>query len=563
MATYTTATFTGTSSTQTIGGTFGAWWVPFTNRATTSGNTLIAVVSYANNYAPTAYAANGWSVASSLTFGSNDSGATVFTKTATGSDTLSVYTQFNAATACLLIEVADAVSGTVTATNTKTSTFTPTANTDPPSVTFNSTGDAVVIPVRIGATTAVATAAPSGYSSFGSLAATRSISWAFKSMNGSSEDPGAFTSASTHWAAFSISVGAVPEPKVTWNPADKNAAITLSNNDLKANHASGGYHGVRGTIGRSTGLYYFEALVPSGNEGAVGISSASHSLSAPLGYGSTYGAGLYSDGKLWMNSTSTGTATFNDVRVGFLVNLNTRRLWVRGPTGSWHLGGDPSAGGTGVDISSLTGTLYPHATLYFVGDTTTIYGSKSTITLGLPVGATVWGMDAPATTTETIYADSVTLDFTSGTTTNLTNLAVDNTAVGLKNASGGPRTFRLGFPTPSKSLYGAQTITWKRRTNADNNSFQGTYRLDIVETGSNTVLATTNDLTNGNAGTVYSNAFTFDASVLSDATGAAFEAMIYTYNGSNSMDILYLEWNATVALPATSPRKAPRHSFLQ
>jgi hypothetical protein len=186
---------------------------------------------------------------------------------------------------------------------------------------------------------------------------------------------------------------------VTWNPADKNAAIVLSNSNVTAGRASGNtYAGVRGTTGYTSGTYYFEATVPGGPgaEGSVGLANAASSQSDPLGYGSSNGVGFYPDGNLY---TASGSASpggnYYGVRLGFLVNVTSRRLWIKNASGAWIVGGDP-ASSAGFDISGISGALYPMATIYFVEDTSTIYSEAGSITLGLPSSATLWG-DASGT----------------------------------------------------------------------------------------------------------------------------------------------------------------------
>jgi hypothetical protein len=184
----------------------------------------------------------------------------------------------------------------------------------------------------------------------------------------------------------------------TWNPSDKSSFIDLSNSNTTATHTGdGGYDGVRGVTGYSTGLYYFEAIVPSsGGEGAVGVGSPSHALDASLGYGSVDSVGLYEDGTLWITYSgfaAIGGSSFVGARAGFLVNSSTRRLWVHASNGDWTHGGDPSGSGAGIDISTVTGDLFPMFTGRYIGDTSTIYSATETITLGLPTGATLWGAD--------------------------------------------------------------------------------------------------------------------------------------------------------------------------
>lgn len=181
---------------------------------------------------------------------------------------------------------------------------------------------------------------------------------------------------------------------VEWNPTDIWTDLELSNGNTTATKTNtGGYHGVRGTISYSAGLRYFEATVPDGNEGSTGLATSAASLSDPLGYGSSEGIGLYGDGTVWMGSSAFGSSegSVGNTKVGFLVDLTVKKLWIRASNGNWSHGGDPASGGTGIDISSLSSPLFPMFTGYYTDDSSTLYSNPETITLGLPSGASLWG----------------------------------------------------------------------------------------------------------------------------------------------------------------------------
>jgi len=62
----------------------------------------------------------------------------------------------------------------------------------------------------------------------------------------------------------------------TWNSADKTANVTLSGADLVATTTAVGYSGVRSVYGHSSGVWYFELTVTSGNQGYFGFCTATH-----------------------------------------------------------------------------------------------------------------------------------------------------------------------------------------------------------------------------------------------------------------------------------------------
>lgn len=135
----------------------------------------------------------------------------------------------------------------------------------------------------------------------------------------------------------------------TWNPADKHADINLTGGDLTATSTTGS-KGVRATIGKSSGKWYWEVMNNSGAENDIGIATASASLSTWLG-ADAQGVGYDSfDGKLYKNSSivaSYATYAQNDY-IGFALDCDagTIAIYKNGT-----LQGTYSHG--------LSGTIYP------------------------------------------------------------------------------------------------------------------------------------------------------------------------------------------------------------
>jgi hypothetical protein len=192
-------------------------------------------------------------------------------------------------------------------------------------------------------------------------------------------------------------------PNVAWNPADSWTDLVFSNDDTTATKTvTGSYCGVRGTVSYGTGLRYFEAIVPGGGEGSIGLATAAASLDQPLGYGSSEGLGIYNDGTMWIGGSGYGSSegALENTRVGFLIDLDARKVWVKASNGNWSHGGDPTSGGAGIDISHITTDMYPMFTGFYTDDSSTLYSDTGTITLGLPSGASLWG-DSGSTPTPT------------------------------------------------------------------------------------------------------------------------------------------------------------------
>lgn len=115
----------------------------------------------------------------------------------------------------------------------------------------------------------------------------------------------------------------------TWNSADKNAGITLSGGDLiMTNAGSDGYRLARSVAGKSSGKYYFEAVLTGGdslNEG-IGIANSSASLSAYAGSDSNSIAFYYGDvtSDVYLGGADVGNffARTSGQRIGISVDLD-------------------------------------------------------------------------------------------------------------------------------------------------------------------------------------------------------------------------------------------------
>ena len=147
----------------------------------------------------------------------------------------------------------------------------------------------------------------------------------------------------------------------TWNPSDKAAGITLSGGDLTATRASGTVSAVRATIGKSTGLHYFEIKCISTTGGIfdvwIGLANLTASLTALPGNADANGWGLALDGGDYYHSGFIGlvnggagfTAVANDV-FGFEWDATANNLSIY--RNNTLLTPSPL-------FSTLTGTLYP------------------------------------------------------------------------------------------------------------------------------------------------------------------------------------------------------------
>jgi hypothetical protein len=151
---------------------------------------------------------------------------------------------------------------------------------------------------------------------------------------------------------------------VTWNPADKNADITLSGGNLTAqNTASTNLRGVRATLGLvHTGSGYFEVVIDDDGDAGhphilIGVALSTATLGSYPG-GDANGWGYYQENGNKYNSATPaayGTAYVTGDVIG--VAFKNGKVWFA-KNNTYQNGGDPAAG-TGEAFSGITGTIYP------------------------------------------------------------------------------------------------------------------------------------------------------------------------------------------------------------
>lgn len=177
----------------------------------------------------------------------------------------------------------------------------------------------------------------------------------------------------------------------TWNPSDKHANIVLSNGDLTAAPSgSTGWMSVKGTIGVSSGKWYWEftfagspgnhlhGVAVSGTALNILLSSDANSYVYRFDYGYKYCAG-----GTWV---SIGTATVGDV-IGVALDMDNGKIWFA-KNGTWLGSGDP-ANGTNPACSGLSDTFYAvWNTHYGSGATATANFGASSFSHTVPSGFT-------------------------------------------------------------------------------------------------------------------------------------------------------------------------------
>lgn len=193
--------------------------------------------------------------------------------------------------------------------------------------------------------------------------------------------------------AFTYTVTVTPAATTTWNPSDKNANITLSGGNLTATDGAndGGYYAVRGTVGKSSGKWYWEVTVGSGvaasaSQVQIGAAKATHSLATFIG--AEAGGWSYSNtgGKSAEGSFNTGwgaTFTSSDV-IGVAMDMDSGKITVY-------------KNGTSIgDIATgISGTVYPAVSLSGGRAVTVNFGATS-FAHTIPSGFAALASDSPA-----------------------------------------------------------------------------------------------------------------------------------------------------------------------
>lgn len=245
---------------------------------------------------------------------------------------------------------------------------------------------------------------------------------------------------------FTYTVTVTPASTTTWNPSDKDNAITLSGGDLTATvstEASSSNALVRGTIGKDSGKWYWEVTVVSvGSYSspigvptvAIGVAASSVSVeSSGIGSASAWSylsSGAKANGTGGASSYGTwpaSTFTNGDV-VGVALDMDSKEI-------TFYKNGVS----LGVAFTNLTGTVYP----FFSGEDNPTFiatGAQATANFG----ATAFTHSAPAGFTA-LYSDTP-YSPASGSLT-VTDPAVSTPATFSYTVAGSPSTPATGTIT--------------------------------------------------------------------------------------------------------------------
>lgn len=218
----------------------------------------------------------------------------------------------------------------------------------------------------------------------------------------------AFLSTLAFFSAFSVD--AAPNPRLrlrltgtsvvatgTWNPADKNANVALSNGNLTATASISAFVAVRSTTSHSTGKWCYEATLNAAS-GTIsvgwGTSAASLSLIPGFDSPSNISVGWFSGGPIFPGPA--GSATWPSLgSPGMLcVSLVTMEVWMLDASGNWNGSGtaNPATDTGGLSWGASTGsTWFAEVGLANSGDNMTVNFGATAFAHALPSGFSAWG----------------------------------------------------------------------------------------------------------------------------------------------------------------------------
>lgn len=200
-----------------------------------------------------------------------------------------------------------------------------------------------------------------------------------------------------------VTVVDVGELVITWNAADCAPALVLSNGDLTVTHPGPtGNAKVRATTSKSTGKWVVEigVIVDLSGQTGIGLASASTSLTGSSNLGSSGQDSTSVSTSGGVRVSPAGQVIANNIPLNYgpgetvmiAVDLDASLVWFRTSGSNWNNSGtaNPATGVGGVDISAISGTLYPSVQLRGSGDQMTANFGASAFVHTIPSGFTSW-----------------------------------------------------------------------------------------------------------------------------------------------------------------------------
>ena len=153
----------------------------------------------------------------------------------------------------------------------------------------------------------------------------------------------------------------------TMNVLDKSAGtqLTATNGNLRV-YTSHGFRTMRGTLGVSSGKWYWESRLISWASSFIGITSGDEDIT-----GTSRGAETSNSATIRQNTgnlrTNAGDASYGNSQsdgdiLGFALDMDNGKFYIS-ENGTFYNSGDP-ANGTNAGKTGLTGTVFPSASPY-------------------------------------------------------------------------------------------------------------------------------------------------------------------------------------------------------
>lgn len=166
----------------------------------------------------------------------------------------------------------------------------------------------------------------------------------------------------THLIGFGAG-GAPALAQPTWNGADKDSDVTLSDDDRTMNMPASSTGGVRSIGSIATGKLYFEMIMLTGGGASrYGIANASYTVTGAPGHDANSwavdgDAGIYNGSGSVIRDLGTNPSNSGGSWM-FALDMTAGKLWIGNATaGTWYESGNPAAG-TGEQFSGITGPIF-------------------------------------------------------------------------------------------------------------------------------------------------------------------------------------------------------------
>lgn len=168
--------------------------------------------------------------------------------------------------------------------------------------------------------------------------------------------------------------GVAPVVGTTFDPADSDVGLTLSNGDKTVTATTTGFKSARPLHGKGTGKWRFQVTIDAfvGAELGIGVSGPFYTRGIYLGY-DRQGINYVRDNRVVYNGATAGNgagAYTTGAVIDVYVDATARKVWF---AKNGVVSGDPTAGTGGYTLhASFVASIFPHVYLHGAGCEVTI-----------------------------------------------------------------------------------------------------------------------------------------------------------------------------------------------